>query len=107
MLPKEKLLQPNQTLGIALELAWRMIVVGMPCVLISKLLPHVIGSEPLLKLLSPLVGLVVNLTAYWLAIHWLFRNGRFGRNKMIVMDQDDYQELCDQLATSPSPNQAE
>ena len=99
MLPKEKQVRPSETLGIAWGLVWRVIVVGIPILLLSKLLPHDSGS-PLLRMVASTIDLVANLGAFWLAVHWLFRNGRFGSNKIIVMEQADYQQLREQLASN-------
>jgi hypothetical protein len=103
MLPKEKQFLPYETLGIAWGLAWRLIVVGIPLFFVSKLLPHDIAS-PFLNMVTSLVDLVANLGAFWLAVHWLFRNGRFGSNKIILMEQADYQQLSNQLASNPQLN---
>lgn len=103
MLPKEKQFHPNETLGIAWGLVWRIIVVGIPLFLISKLLPHDSGS-PFVTMVTSLVDLVANLGGFWLAVHWLFRNGRFGSNKLILMEQADYQQLSAQLASNPPLN---
>ncbi|MEQ1662656.1 MAG: hypothetical protein ABL877_08160 [Thiobacillus sp.] len=97
MLPKEKRFGPNEILAIAWSLAWRIIVVGIPLFLITKLLPKG-GNSAFLEMLISLFELVANLGAYWLAVYWLFRNGRFGNNKIIVMEQADYQKLDEQLA---------
>jgi hypothetical protein len=102
MLPREKQFLPNETLGIAWSLAWRIIVVAIPCVLISKLLPQT--GSPFLEMFISLAHLVVNLMAFWLAVHWLFRNGRFGSNKIIVMEEADYQQLSVQLASNRTLN---
>ena len=103
MLPKEKQFHPNETLGIAWGLIWRIIVVGIPLFLAAKLLPHDSGS-PFLKMVTSLVELIANLGAFWLAVHWLFRNGQLGSNKIILMEQTDYQQLSNQLASNPPLN---
>lgn len=73
---------------------------AIPYVLVSRLLPST--SSPLLSLLASLADLLVSLCLLWLAVHWLFRDGRLGNNKLVVMEQAHYQQLREQLASNLS-----
>lgn len=96
MIPNEKKFGPNETLAIAWGVMWRGVVVAIPYVLVSRLLPS--ASSPFLALLASLADLLVSLCLLWLAVHWLFRDGRLGSNKLVVMEQAHYQQLREQLS---------
>lgn len=99
MIPNEKKFGPSETFTIACGVMWRGIVVAIPYFLISRLLPST--SNPFLALLASLAELLVSLCLLWLAVHWLFRDGRLGSNKLVVMKQVHYQQLREHLASNP------
>ena len=84
MLPNEIQISPKQSLIFSWALVWRAMVIALPASFIGNI-------HPILR--DPLFAFVTTPLVFWLAAHWLMREGRIGSQRIVFMEQAHYQDL--------------
>ena len=83
-------------LSIGWALFWRWFLVGtVPLAFFFMITgdPQ-LAESPMLAVLQPLLSFL----AFFIAVFWLFSNGRFGSLRVILMEQAHYQRLSSEVA---------